>query len=68
MLPSDLLSLLTTMGLISTTCEKHMRVDMCNSQVEKHKSNFSGIFLGGKEQGNSKGRVSVFQAEREDKK
>lgn len=69
MLSFDFLSLLTTMGLILTTCEEHMRADMCNSQIEKHKSSFSGAFLGGKKQGNSKvGRVSVFPAERKDKK
>lgn len=69
MLPFDFLSLLTTVGLILTTSEKHMRVDMCNSQAGKHKSNFSGMFLGGKKQGNSKKeRVSVFPAERKDEK
>lgn len=67
MLPFGFLSLLTTMGLFLTTCEMLMRSDMCNSQIEKHKSNFSGAFLGGTKQGNSKkGRVSVSPEERKD--
>lgn len=63
MLPFDFLSLLTTVGLISVTCEKHMRVYMYNSQVGKHKSSFLVCFLVAKKQGNSKkGQVSFFPA------